>query len=38
MVAAGILVAVVAGFWPLDLTGYGLNDAWVAQALMREAG
>jgi uncharacterized membrane protein len=33
LVGVGSLVAVVTGFWLLDITGYGLNDAWVAEAL-----
>jgi uncharacterized membrane protein len=33
LVGAGILVALITGFWLLDETGYGLNDGWVAEAI-----
>lgn len=33
LVAAGMLLAIVFGFWLLDLTGYGL-DGWVVTSLV----
>lgn len=33
LVGAGILLALITGFWLLDETGYGLNDGWVAGAI-----
>jgi uncharacterized membrane protein len=33
LVGAGILVALITGFWLLDETGYGLNDGWVSGAI-----
>jgi uncharacterized membrane protein len=33
LVAAGLVLAVACGFWLLDLTEFGLGDAWVATAL-----
>ena len=33
LVGAGLVLAVACGFWLLDLTEFGLGDAWVEAAL-----